>query len=175
MTGEFPTQMASNADNVSIWWRHHVADNGSTASTVGIPGRICCCDMTTFITASYVKITVDKHHCLKHSGQDKMPANLRTTFSYYFSCMEMMIFNQTNSELYYKTPTTPIPYRDQHSAAPMSQFLKEVIDTGFHALNVLFRVNNLFESSRMCTKYTNEMTSGKPAYVCTAVCRLDSI
>ena len=22
-TGEFPTQMASNADNVSIWWRHH--------------------------------------------------------------------------------------------------------------------------------------------------------
>ena len=23
-TGEFPTQMASNTDNVSIWWRHHV-------------------------------------------------------------------------------------------------------------------------------------------------------
>ena len=23
-TGEFPTQRASNADNVSIWWRHHV-------------------------------------------------------------------------------------------------------------------------------------------------------
>ena len=23
MTGEFPTQMASNAENVSIWWRHH--------------------------------------------------------------------------------------------------------------------------------------------------------
>ena len=22
--GEFPTQIASNADNVSIWWRHHV-------------------------------------------------------------------------------------------------------------------------------------------------------
>ena len=25
MTGEFPAQMASNAENVSIWWRHHVA------------------------------------------------------------------------------------------------------------------------------------------------------
>ena len=24
-TGEFPAQMASNAQNVSIWWRHHVA------------------------------------------------------------------------------------------------------------------------------------------------------
>ena len=24
-TSEFPAQMASNAENVSIWWRHHVA------------------------------------------------------------------------------------------------------------------------------------------------------
>ena len=24
-TGEFPAQMASNAENVSIWWRHHDA------------------------------------------------------------------------------------------------------------------------------------------------------
>ena len=23
MTGKFPAQMASNAENVSIWWRHH--------------------------------------------------------------------------------------------------------------------------------------------------------
>ena len=24
VTGEFPTQRASNAENVSIWWRHHI-------------------------------------------------------------------------------------------------------------------------------------------------------
>ena len=24
VTGEFPTQMASNAENVSIWWRHYI-------------------------------------------------------------------------------------------------------------------------------------------------------
>ena len=24
VTGEFPAQMASNAENVSIWWRNHV-------------------------------------------------------------------------------------------------------------------------------------------------------
>ena len=31
-TGEFPAQMASNAENVSIWWRHHVISDckGST-------------------------------------------------------------------------------------------------------------------------------------------------
>ena len=23
MTGEFPAQRSSNAENVSIWWRHH--------------------------------------------------------------------------------------------------------------------------------------------------------
>ena len=27
-TGEFPAQMASNAENVSIWWRHHGYCNG---------------------------------------------------------------------------------------------------------------------------------------------------
>ena len=26
VTGEFPAQMASNAENVSIWWRHHEAN-----------------------------------------------------------------------------------------------------------------------------------------------------
>ena len=26
VTGEFPAQTASNAENVSIWWRHHVLD-----------------------------------------------------------------------------------------------------------------------------------------------------
>ena len=25
VTGEFPTQMASNAENIFIWWRHHVS------------------------------------------------------------------------------------------------------------------------------------------------------
>ena len=32
-TGEFPTQMASNSENVSIWWRHH-------ASLLLITGRV---------------------------------------------------------------------------------------------------------------------------------------
>ena len=26
-TGEFPAQMASNAENISIWWRHHGTSN----------------------------------------------------------------------------------------------------------------------------------------------------
>ena len=27
VTSEFPAQMASNAENVSIWWRHHDSDS----------------------------------------------------------------------------------------------------------------------------------------------------
>ena len=30
VTGEFPSQRASNAENVSIWWRHHVVFNLNT-------------------------------------------------------------------------------------------------------------------------------------------------
>ena len=30
VTGEFPAQMASNAEYVSIWWRHHVYKNITT-------------------------------------------------------------------------------------------------------------------------------------------------
>ena len=33
-TGEFPAQMASNAENVSIWWRHHAAWIGRLESRV---------------------------------------------------------------------------------------------------------------------------------------------
>ena len=33
-TGEFPAQMASNAENVSIWWRHHEARRGACVLTI---------------------------------------------------------------------------------------------------------------------------------------------
>ena len=35
-TGEFPGQMASNAENVSIWWRHHVKTGPQTFVLVQI-------------------------------------------------------------------------------------------------------------------------------------------
>ena len=31
VTGEFPAQRASNAENVSIWWRHHVGNSPLSA------------------------------------------------------------------------------------------------------------------------------------------------
>ena len=36
-TGEFPAQMASNAENVSIWWRHHDMPNFCRRSNAPVP------------------------------------------------------------------------------------------------------------------------------------------
>ena len=36
-TGEFPAQMASNAENVSIWWRHHEIVHGRRPPKVFLP------------------------------------------------------------------------------------------------------------------------------------------
>ena len=36
VTGEFPTQMVSNTENVSIWWRHH---GGLSAQNEKPPGK----------------------------------------------------------------------------------------------------------------------------------------
>ena len=40
VTGEFPAQMASNAESVSIWWRHH--DFAKSASRKYTSGTSCC-------------------------------------------------------------------------------------------------------------------------------------
>ena len=54
VTGEFPAQIASSADNVSIWWRHHA---------LIIPQRITCWhqgdDMTGEIPLLYVTALKD--------------------------------------------------------------------------------------------------------------------
>ena len=54
-TGEFPAQMTSNAENVSIWWRLHVV--------------ICC------------SVSVNEGNSLAHWGGEKLAAIWPTTFS----------------------------------------------------------------------------------------------
>ena len=38
VTGEFPAQMASNVENISIWWRHHVEQSFKWISTIELDG-----------------------------------------------------------------------------------------------------------------------------------------
>ena len=39
VTGEFPVQRASNAENVSVWWRHH-GDNVTRGTSGLLPDRL---------------------------------------------------------------------------------------------------------------------------------------
>ena len=62
VTGEFPAQRASNAENVSIWWRHHVIImcGGSRLSITG--GH-------TVIKFAIISIKVTQHACLERSKE----------------------------------------------------------------------------------------------------------
>ena len=53
-TGQFPAQMASNAENVSIWWRHHVKHHMNRVK----PVSVC------FILVAS-KTTIQYHHSIK--------------------------------------------------------------------------------------------------------------
>ena len=41
VTGDFPTQRASDAENVSIWWRHHVIESALCIITLFLADLMC--------------------------------------------------------------------------------------------------------------------------------------
>ena len=74
VTGEFPAQMASNAENVSIWWRHHVSRQ-FVSSFVKHKINLTHEDLVTHICVStllmigYGKSCLSPSHCLnQHDG-----------------------------------------------------------------------------------------------------------
>ena len=56
-TGEFPAQMASYAENVSIWWRHHVAGGIWLSKSLEIPWIIW--HSVAWATKYYLKLLMD--------------------------------------------------------------------------------------------------------------------
>ena len=52
-TGEFPAQMASNAENVSIWWRHHGIPQGCHTGGIG-----------TTLLMPYLQVQVKLSQCI---------------------------------------------------------------------------------------------------------------
>ena len=58
ITDEFPAQRASNAENVSIWWRHHVA-MGSYTQT-GVKCQLKYISMVMYLEMSLTKVD---HSC----------------------------------------------------------------------------------------------------------------
>ena len=53
LTSEFPAQMASNAENVSIWWRHHVQSKIYLFYEYRLASKVFIQRYTTQINKSY--------------------------------------------------------------------------------------------------------------------------
>ena len=60
-TGEFPAQMASNADNVSIWWHHHAVVSLSCIFNMAGEGMATLKARASTTTVSYPEIFQFKH------------------------------------------------------------------------------------------------------------------
>ena len=71
-TGEFPAQMASNAEDVSIWWRHHVSRDSNKV----------CCDRNKIAIWLYTIIST------------KLPPDCRQHFKTHI--MEKMHFDENS-------------------------------------------------------------------------------
>ena len=98
-TGEFPAQRASNAENISIWWCHHVPQIFNLLIRIFHFGYITI----TFFRSDFrllgnALVFVRFHHVIDgcvykakqcpHFPLDKMAAISRTIFSYAFSWMK---------------------------------------------------------------------------------------
>ena len=90
-TGEFPAEMASNAENVSIWWRHHVSKL-DFQFIVWIDALFTSCKNVVWQMPSCMLPLKIALISLTHWGRDKMAAIFQTTFSNGFSWMKMYEF-----------------------------------------------------------------------------------
>ena len=82
-TGEFPTQRASNAENVSIWWRHHGINTRSFAIWVcGLQYQASCCLVLDPCCAGHLTHQSSKMSYWKISRSlDAMRLGIKTTAS----------------------------------------------------------------------------------------------
>ena len=53
VSGEFPAQMASNAENVSIWWRHHVWETKCCVESINITLVLLYCRLSIVISINH--------------------------------------------------------------------------------------------------------------------------
>ena len=81
VTGEFPAQMANNAENVSIWWRHHPFPKWHCSSPITV---VFIINHMVGVPVSYVD---QAGSLLTQWGRNKMVAILQTAFSNAFDWM----------------------------------------------------------------------------------------
>ena len=76
VTGEFPAQMGSNAENVSIWWRHHVHHTHQNAESITRWSWNCISDILWISEAQYGCSTPSSLLCLFNVRNMKTSRNM---------------------------------------------------------------------------------------------------
>ena len=66
-TGEFPAQMASNAENVSIWWRHHVQIISPKRTKLKIGWKCFCAPISVGNSNYILKHVLDESLSVQYS------------------------------------------------------------------------------------------------------------
>ena len=70
VTGEFPAQMASNAENVSIWWRHHGPSASGAKQNNVVTNYSISQTRQTITKAKHVYIYWISLHCMHFCWRD---------------------------------------------------------------------------------------------------------
>ena len=92
-TGEFPAQMASYAENVSIWWRHHA-----------LTERWCLSHVLQGSSWSVTKIIWENVFILTNAWASR--ALLRYTFAFWGECVSLTLSRMIQSFCYCDNNTT---------------------------------------------------------------------
>ena len=82
VTGEFPAQMVSNAEDISIWWRHHGHHGGLQKATSHQPWWS--------LMTHWLRVSSHMYRLTHSPMQDKRPPLWQTTLSNAFSWMKII-------------------------------------------------------------------------------------
>ena len=63
VTSEFPAQTASNAENISIWWRHHVISVQSKYRNISMNAANTSMTIKPFHTKAFVNLIIRSYTC----------------------------------------------------------------------------------------------------------------
>ena len=117
-TGEFPAQMASNAENVSIWWRHHVYRILDTCMYHTCRHRGCCgAKPTAHATMTYSgRYHLKTAHCTPSSSNSShtekrrvviMPTFRQWRWSWYYNNSPFLVGDTLAPKLITSLPARP--------------------------------------------------------------------
>ena len=150
MVGEFPAQRASNAENVSIWWRHHYIPYGVQLNSHGqilfntywLSVCIATSDLSFMMTSSNGNISALLAIC---GGNSPVPGEFPTqrpvtrSFDVFFDLLLNKRLSKQSWGWWFETLSRPLWRHCNASFSDLSQLTKNKATLSYFWSNLLFR------------------------------------